>query len=154
VTAASHSYYLRNCYLENNLARGLMRVAGKRINLGDINIPVYDLATRDDHIAPAKSVFTGAALFGGPVEFVLGASGHIAGVVNPPQLEKYQYWTGPSPAGDFDAWQAAATPHKGSWWVHWQNWIESQNAEKVKARKPEDGKRPVLGDAPGTYVLL
>lgn len=114
VTAASHSFYLRNCYLENNLARGLMRVAGKRINLGDIKIPVYDLATRDDHIAPAKSVFTGAALFGGPVEFVLGASGHIAGVINPPQLEKYQYWTGPSPAGDFDGWQAAATPHKGS----------------------------------------
>ncbi|CUX20162.1 MULTISPECIES: PHA/PHB synthase family protein [Agrobacterium tumefaciens complex] len=153
VTAASHSFYLRNCYLENNLARGLMRVAGKRINLGDINIPVYDLATRDDHIAPAKSVFTGAALFGGPVEFVLGASGHIAGVVNPPQLEKYQYWTGPSPAGDFDAWQAAATAHKGSWWVHWQSWIENQSAEKVKARKPGDGRRPVFGDAPGTYVL-
>ena len=153
VTAACHSFYLRNCYLDNNLARGLMRVADKRINLGDIKIPVYDLATRDDHIAPAKSVFTGAALFGGPVEFVLGASGHIAGVVNPPQSEKYQYWTGASPSGDFDAWQAAATAHKGSWWVHWQNWIESQNGEKVKARAPGDGKRPVLGDAPGTYVL-
>lgn len=153
VTAACHSFYLRNCYLDNNLARGLMRVADKRINLGDIQIPVYDLATRDDHIAPAKSVFTGAGLFGGPVEFVLGASGHIAGVVNPPQSEKYQYWTGASPSGDFDAWQAVATAHKGSWWVHWQNWIESQNGEKVKARAPGDGKRPVLGDAPGTYVL-
>jgi polyhydroxyalkanoate synthase len=87
------------------------------------------------------------------VEFVLGASGHIAGVVNPPELEKYQYWTGTSPSGDFDAWQASTNAHKGSWWVHWQNWIEAQDGEKVKARKPEDGKRPVLGDAPGTYVL-
>lgn len=153
VTAASHSFYLHNCYLKNNLARGLMTVAGKRINLGDVKIPVYDLATRDDHIAPARSVFTGAALFGGPVDFVLGASGHIAGVVNPPELEKYQYWTGPSPSGDFDDWQASATAHKGSWWVHWQNWIESHDRQKVKARTPGDTGKPVLGDAPGTYVL-
>ncbi|MFK0382591.1 PHA/PHB synthase family protein [Agrobacterium sp. NPDC090273] len=153
VTAASHSFYLHNCYLKNNLARGLMSVAGKRINLGDVKIPVYDLATREDHIAPAKSVFTGASLFGGPVDFVLGASGHIAGVVNPPELEKYQYWTGPSPSGDFDAWQAAATAHKGSWWVHWQSWIEGHDNTRVKARPPGANDRPVLADAPGTYVL-
>ncbi len=154
VAAANHSFYLRNCYLENNLAEGRMKVDGKVINLADIKIPVYDMATREDHIAPAKSVFTGASLFGGPVEFVLGASGHIAGVVNPPDAEKYQFWTGTSPNGDFDAWQQAATAHKGSWWPHWQGWLEKQSRQrKVAARIPGDGALPPLCDAPGTYVL-
>ncbi|GAK70776.1 poly(3-hydroxyalkanoate) polymerase [Agrobacterium rubi TR3 = NBRC 13261] len=153
VAAANHSFYLRNCYLENNLAEGRMQVAGKVINLKDIDIPVYDLATREDHIAPAKSVFTGASCFGGPVEFVLSGSGHIAGVVNPPEMEKYQYWTGASPSGDFDEWQKAATAHKGSWWPHWQTWIKAQDKRKVAARIPGDGALPALCDAPGTYVL-
>lgn len=154
VAAANHSFYLRNCYLENNLAEGRMRVAGKVIDLGDITIPIYDLAAREDHIAPAKSVFSGASLFGGPVEFVLSASGHIAGVVNPPDMEKYQYWTGStSPHGDFDEWQTAANVHKGSWWPHWQRWIETQQTRQVPARIPGDGALPPLCDAPGTYVL-
>lgn len=154
VAAANHSFYLRNCYLENNLAEGRLRVAGKVINLRDITIPVYDLAAREDHIAPAKSVFCGASLFGGPVEFVLSASGHIAGVVNPPAAEKYQYWTGPmSPQGDFDQWRAAAVVEKGSWWPHWQRWLASQQSRQVPARIPGDGALPPLCDAPGTYVL-
>ena len=153
VAAANHSFYLRNCYLENNLSRGLLKVAGKTINLKDITIPVYDLATREDHIAPAKSVFTGVPLFGGPVEFVLSGSGHIAGVVNPPEFEKYQYWTETSPSGDFDEWQTHAQAHPGSWWPHWQNWLEKNDKRKVDARLPgAKGKEP-LEDAPGTYVL-
>ncbi|MBN7805106.1 class I poly(R)-hydroxyalkanoic acid synthase [Agrobacterium rosae] len=153
VAAANHSFYLRNCYLENNLSEGRMKVAGKVLNLKDIEIPVYNLATREDHIAPAKSVFTGASCFGGPVEFVLSASGHIAGVVNPPDMEKYQYWTGSSPAGDFEDWQKAATEHKGSWWPHWQKWIKGIDKRKVAARIPGDGALTPLCDAPGTYVL-
>lgn len=154
VAAANHSFYLRNCYLENNLAEGRMKVAGKVIKLSDVTIPVYDLAAREDHIAPAKSVFTGAALFGGPVEFVLSASGHIAGVVNPPDAEKYQYWTrNLSPEGDFDDWQQSADAHKGSWWPHWQEWLASNNTQQVAARIPGEGALPPLCDAPGTYVL-
>lgn len=153
VAAANHSFYLRNCYLENNLARGLLKVAGKVIDLQDITIPVYDLATRDDHIAPAKSVFTGVPLFGGPVEFVLSGSGHIAGVVNPPEAGKYQYWTAKSPAGDFDEWQKSADTHPGSWWPHWQRWMEKNDKRKVEARVPGANGKAMLGDAPGTYVL-
>jgi polyhydroxyalkanoate synthase len=153
VAAANHSFYLRNCYLENNLARGLLTVAGKVINLQDITIPVYDLATREDHIAPAKSVFTGVPLFGGPVEFVLSGSGHIAGVVNPPDAEKYQYWTGASPTSDFETWQKQAEAHPGSWWPHWQRWMEKNDKRKVDARVPGADGSAVLGDAPGTYVL-
>ncbi|MGV1752959.1 PHA/PHB synthase family protein [Agrobacterium sp. CG674] len=153
VAAAIHSFYLRNCYLENNLAEGRMQVAGKVVNLKHIEIPIYNLAAQDDHIAPAKSVFAGADLFGGPVEFVLSGSGHIAGVVNPPEMDKYQYWTGASPTGDFDAWQQAAETRKGSWWPHWQVWIKAQDKRKVAARLPGDGALPALCDAPGTYVL-
>ena len=92
--AANHSFYLRNCYLENNLARGKMKIAGTRLDLSKVKLPVYNLATRDDHIAPAKSVYLGSKFFGGPVRFVISGSGHIAGVVNPPGQQKYQYWTG------------------------------------------------------------
>jgi len=92
--AANHSFYLRNCYLENKLAKGEMIVANVRLDLGKVTVPVYNLAAKEDHIAPAKSVFTGAKLFGGPMRYVLAGSGHIAGVVNPMRKPKYQYWTG------------------------------------------------------------
>ena len=92
--AANHSFYLRNCYLKNKLARGEMVIAGKTLDLKKVKVPVYNLGTREDHIAPAKSVFYGSKYFGGPVRFVLSGSGHIAGVVNPPDKQKYQYWTG------------------------------------------------------------
>src|SRR5260370_19997843 len=91
--AANHSFYLRNCYLENNLARGEMVVGGEKLDLKSIKLPIYNLAAREDHIAPAKSVLLGSKFFGGPVRFVLAGSGHIAGVVNPPDRHKYQYWT-------------------------------------------------------------
>ncbi|RJT30376.1 class I poly(R)-hydroxyalkanoic acid synthase [Mesorhizobium waimense] len=153
MAAANHSFYLRNCYLENNLSKGTMELAGRTVSLADITIPVYNLASKEDHIAPALSVFLGSKYFGGPVEYVMAGSGHIAGVVNPPASMKYQYWTGGKPVGDFGQWFASAVEHPGSWWSHWQHWIETQDNARVPARKP--GKHmKTLGDAPGTYVKV
>src|SRR3984893_2347019 len=102
---ANHSLYMRSCYLENRLAKGEMTVDGVRLDLKSVGIPIYNLATREDHIAPARSVYVGSSLFGGPVKYVLAGSGHIAGVVKPPAKNKYQYWTGPQPSGDdIDKW--------------------------------------------------
>ncbi|NGO64257.1 class I poly(R)-hydroxyalkanoic acid synthase [Rhizobium daejeonense] len=153
MAAANHSFYLRNCYLNNNLSEGRMQLAGKTLSLKDVTIPVYNLATREDHIAPAKSVFVGSALFGGPVEYVLSGSGHIAGVVNPPDKEKYQYWTNGTPVGSYEDWAANARETAGSWWPHWHAWIEAHNSERVPARKPGGGALNAISDAPGTYVL-
>ena len=151
--AANHSFYLRNCYLENNLTNGRMEIAGRIVSLGDIKIPVYNLASREDHIAPSRSVFLGSQYFGGPVDYVMAGSGHIAGVVNPPHLKKYQYWTGGKPVGNFEEWIARATENPGSWWPHWQKWIEDKDDTRVAARKPGK-KTKILGDAPGDYVKV
>jgi polyhydroxyalkanoate synthase len=151
--AANHSFYLRNCYLENNLTNGRMELAGHTVLLSDIKIPVYNLASREDHIAPARSVFMGSQYFGGPVEYVMAGSGHIAGVVNPPASKKYQYWTGGKPVGNFDDWIAKATENPGSWWPHWQKWIEDKDGARVAARKPGK-KTKILGEAPGDYVKV
>lgn len=151
MSAANHSYYLRNCYLENNLANGRMELAGRTVSLADITIPVYNLASKEDHIAPAKSVFLGCRYFGGDVQYVMAGSGHIAGVVNPPGLKKYQYWIGGQPEGAFEDWVTAAAEHPGSWWPHWQKWIEARDDKRVAAREP--GKHlKTLGNAPGDYV--
>jgi polyhydroxyalkanoate synthase len=153
MAAANHSFYLRNCYLENRLTKGMMELAGRTVSLADITIPVYNLASKEDHIAPALSVFLGSKYFGGEVEYVMAGSGHIAGVVNPPAAQKYHYWTGGKPTGDFDRWFANATNHPGSWWPHWQRWIEAKDDTRVPARQP--GKHmKTLGDAPGTYVKV
>ncbi|MBO3760106.1 class I poly(R)-hydroxyalkanoic acid synthase [Ciceribacter sp. L1K22] len=153
MAAANHSFYLRNCYLNNNLTKGKMTLAGKKISLKDVKIPIYNLATREDHIAPAKSVFVGSGFFGGPVTYVLSGSGHIAGVVNPPDKKKYQYWTGGAPVGDYEDWLVKAKETAGSWWPHWQTWIEALDADRVPARKPGGGALNAIADAPGSYVL-
>lgn len=150
--AANHSFYLRNCYLDNNLAKGEMVLARRKISLSDVKIPVYNLATREDHIAPAKSIFLGCRYFGGDVDYVMAGSGHIAGVVNHPNSGKYQHWTGGKPQGEFDSWVAKAEENPGSWWPHWQAWIEKQDGRRSDARKPGRSGKPVLGDAPGEYV--
>ena len=153
--AANHSYYLRNCYLENNLTKGKMTIDGVGIDLGNVKVPIYNLATREDHIAPAKSVFVGSSAFGGPMRYVLSGSGHIAGVVNPPAKKKYQYWTGEAPHGeDVDAWVATATEHPGSWWPDWLAWIKAQDATEVPARQPGGGVYQPIEDAPGSYVKV
>ncbi|BCH16427.1 MULTISPECIES: PHA/PHB synthase family protein [unclassified Mesorhizobium] len=153
MAAANHSFYLRNCYLENRLSQGEMELAGRVVSLKDVTIPVYNLASKEDHIAPALSVFLGSKYFGGEVDYVLAGSGHIAGVVNPPAAQKYHYWTGGKPTGDFNEWLAKATNHPGSWWPHWQRWIEARDDTRVPARKPGKRMKP-LGDAPGTYVKV
>uniref|UniRef100_A0A9E8CU10 Class I poly(R)-hydroxyalkanoic acid synthase n=1 Tax=Bosea sp. NBC_00436 TaxID=2969620 RepID=A0A9E8CU10_9HYPH len=150
--AANHSFYLRNCYLDNKLSKGEMRIGGKTLDLKQVTIPIYNLATREDHIAPAQSVFNGSQCFGGPVEHVVAGSGHIAGVVNPPAKVKYQYWTGGPAKGRYTDWLTKADEHPGSWWPHWFAWLEDQAPKKVAAREPGGGKLKALADAPGTYV--
>jgi polyhydroxyalkanoate synthase len=152
--AANHMFYLRNCYLENKLSRGQMVIDNMKLDLGDITIPVYNLATREDHIAPAKSAFLGSKFFGGPVKYVLAGSGHIAGVVNPPGKPKYQYWTGDAPLGSLDKWMEKAAEHPGSWWPDWIDWIKQQDGTTVAARDPGGGKYQPIEDAPGSYVKM
>ncbi|MGQ0445138.1 MAG: PHA/PHB synthase family protein, partial [Beijerinckiaceae bacterium] len=154
MTAANHLAYLRDFYLENRLARRKAKLCGKTLDLSKVTIPVYHLAAREDHIAPAKSVFVGAKLLGGRVRFVLAGSGHIAGVVNPAGKLKYQYWRGKAPAGEFEDWFAAAAKHKGSWWADWIKWITRQSRREVPARLPGDGELEPVCDAPGEYVRV
>ena len=149
--AANHSFYLRNCYLENKLSKGEMEIGGERLDLGKVKIPIYNLAAKEDHIAPAKSVLLGSASFGGPVTFVVAGSGHIAGVINPAGKPKYQFWTNGEPKGELSHWLAGAKETPGSWWPHWADWIKAQAPEQVPARKP-GGARKTLCDAPGEYV--
>ncbi|HWY61809.1 MAG TPA: class I poly(R)-hydroxyalkanoic acid synthase [Rhizomicrobium sp.] len=154
-----HLSYLRQCYRDNALALGKMMLAGVQLDLSKVTIPVYLQSAKEDHIAPAQSVFKGAHLFGGPVRFIIAGSGHIAGVINPPAAKKYQYWTNElkkdekNPA-DVEGWRKGATEHPGSWWPDWDKWLSRLSGKKIPARKPGDGKLKVLGDAPGTYVKV
>jgi polyhydroxyalkanoate synthase len=151
--AANHSFYLRNCYLENNLSQGRMVIDGVKIDLNRITVPIYNLAAKEDHIAPALSTFEGSRHFGGDVRYVLAGSGHIAGVINPPTHQKYQYWTGGPVGNSFQKWVEGAEEHKGSWWPDWFAWVERQAPARVRARTPGGRLKP-LGDAPGTYVKI
>jgi polyhydroxyalkanoate synthase len=153
--ADNHSFYLRNCYLDNKLTRGEMEIAGVTLDMDKVTIPIYNLATREDHIAPANSVLFGSQFFGGPVRYVLAGSGHIAGVINPPGKPKYQYWTGEKPSGsNVENWLKKATEHPGSWWPDWLEWLKAQDAETVPARKIGGGKLKPIEDAPGSYVKV
>jgi polyhydroxyalkanoate synthase len=153
--AANHSFYLRNCYLDNKLSQGKVSLGGTPIDLKSVKIPIYNLATREDHIAPAKSVLLGSKFFGGPVRFVLSGSGHIAGVVNPPGKQKYQFWTGRRPrSADLDRWLTKAKEHPGSWWPNWLAWLRRQDKTEVPARAPGGGMLMPIEDAPGSYVRI
>jgi polyhydroxyalkanoate synthase len=155
--AANHKFYLREFYHENKLAKGRMTLGGVRLDLRKVKLPIYELATREDHIAPAKSVFIGSRLFGGPVEFVLSGSGHIAGVVNPPpeagKKPKYQFWTNPDRVDTLEEWLEGAKETPGSWWPHWTAWLASHSGGMVDAREP-GAKLGVIEDAPGSYVKV
>jgi len=154
IPAANHSFYLRACYLENRLAKGDMLVNGKKVSLRDVTIPIYSLAAKEDHIAPADSVWRGASMFGGNVKFVCAGSGHIAGVINPPAKVKYQYWSGGPATGTLDDWFKGAQETPGSWWPDWSQWLRALSPETVPARKPGDGELKPLCDAPGDYVRV
>ncbi len=151
---ANHRFYLRNCYLENRLSQGTMEVAGETLDLSKVMTPIYNLAAKEDHIAPARSVFVGSKFFGGPVRYVMGGSGHIAGVVNPAAKGKYQYWTGGPVTGEFEDWVATAKETPGSWWLDWIIWLREQAPGETKAREPGSKKHKPLGDAPGEYVKV
>ena len=151
MAAANHKFYLREYYNENSLAKGEMVVAGNKLDLKNITLPIFEVATREDHIAPAPSVFKGSGMFGGPVEFVLAGSGHIAGVVNPPEKVKYQYWTGGKTGGELPDWIASATEHPGSWWPYWSEWLAKYSGGWTLPRKPGQ-HLGVIEDAPGAYV--
>lgn len=153
--AANHSYYLRNCYLDNKLSTGTMVLDNTILDLSKVKVPVYNLATREDHIAPAESVLYGSQFFGGPVKYVLSGSGHIAGVVNPPASGKYQYWTNESTsATTLTDWMKGAQEHKGSWWPDWREWLSGIDGEQVPARAVGTEALPPLEDAPGSYVRV
>jgi polyhydroxyalkanoate synthase len=151
--ASMHSFYLRNCYQKNVLKDpGGVVLAGMPIDLGRVKTPAYFLSAIEDHIAPWKSTYKGARLFGGPVKFVLGGSGHIAGVINPPAAKKYFYWTNSNLVEGADAWLSESTQHPGSWWPDWDMWVATFAGEKVAARIPGSGELTVLEDAPGSFV--
>ncbi len=152
--AGVHSFYLRECYLANKLAQGKMILDGVHIDLKKVKVPVYNLAARDDHIAPLPSVFKVGQFFGGETKLVVSGSGHIAGVVNPPEARKYKYWTNDAPAEILENWLTTATEHVGSWWPDWADWITTRSGTKISAPVPGDGKLEVLESAPGSYVTV
>lgn len=153
--AAMHSFYLRSMYQKNLLAQpGGISLAGVPIDLSKVTVPAYFLSCREDHIAPWRSTYRGARLLGGEIRFVLAASGHIAGVVNPPESGKYNHFVNDELPETAEAWFAGATEVAGSWWPDWQRWITARDAETVPARTPGDGKLKVLAPAPGEYVKV
>jgi polyhydroxyalkanoate synthase len=153
--ARMHSFYLRKMYQENLLVvPGGIHLEGEPIDLRKIDIPSYFLSTREDHIAPWKSTYRATQILGGQKRFVLAASGHIAGVVNPPDGGKYSHWINPDLPADPEAWFHGATEIAGSWWPDWHRWITALDKTTVPARVPGDGKLKPLEDAPGSYVRL
>ncbi len=155
--AAMHLYYLRNMYQKNLLVQpGGLVIDNVPIDLRKISIPTYIQAGKEDHIAPAKSVYKATQIYSGPVRFMLAGSGHIAGVVNPPSAKKYMHWlneTGTNPP-TLDEWRAGATEFPGSWWNDWDKWLSEKSGPKVAARVPGQGGLPAIEDAPGSYVKV
>jgi polyhydroxyalkanoate synthase len=153
--AAMHSFYLRRMYQENKLIEpGGIELKGVPIDLRKIEVPSFIISTREDHIAPWRSTYAATQLYGGPVKFVLAASGHIAGVVNPPAANKYSHWTNPRTPAAPEAWLEGASEQKGSWWPEWAKWVARFGGGKVAAREPGDGKLTPIEDAPGSYVKV
>ena len=153
--AKMHSYYLRNMYIHNKLRepKGLT-IAGRSIDLSTVTTPCYFISAKDDHIAPWKSTFAGAKLFGGKVRFVLGGSGHIAGIVNPPVANKYCFWANDELTHEAESWLQNADRFDGSWWSDWSVWISSQGSKTVNARRIRNNRTNPFEDAPGSYAKL
>ena len=149
-----HLYYLRKFYVENLLAKGELDLAGEHLDLSKVKTPIYVQSSREDHIAPARSVYKGARLFGGPTTFTLAGSGHIAGVINAPAAMKYQHWTNDALPPALEEWQASAAESPGSWWPHWAAWLKKRSGGEVPARDPAAGPLRPLDDAPGSFVKV
>ena len=154
--AAWHRRYLTDLYRDNLLSKpGTLSALGTPIDLGKVNTPSYIQAGREDHIAPAESVWALTQLLAGSKKFVLAGSGHIAGVVNPPSAQKYQYWLNPAPVETLADFVAGATETKGSWWPDWIEWLQARDNATVpakRARRPGKGSLKAIEDAPGSYV--
>jgi polyhydroxyalkanoate synthase len=150
-----HHFYLQNFYSRNAFATGKLKVHGTKVLLSDIQVPVYHVATVEDHIAPAVSVYRGARQMSrAQVRFILSGSGHIAGVVNPPEAGKYQYWTNADlSAESLEAWRRGATETAGSWWPDWDRWLSERGTGMVPARHIRKG-RGKAEPAPGSYVKV
>ena len=151
---ALHLGYLRQFYQSNLLAKRELKLGGVTLDLKDVKIPIYVQSSREDHIAPLRSVYRGAKLFGGPVRFTLAGSGHIAGVINPPAAQKYQHWLNPALPATVDEWMDKAEEHKGSWWPDWAAWLSERSGSMVPARDPAAGPLAAIEDAPGSYVKV
>ena len=153
--ARMHSFYLRRMYQQNDLVKpGAIELDGEALDLRRVEVPCYLLSTREDHIAPWRSTYRATQIYGGPKRFVLAASGHIAGVVNPPESGKYSHWVGEALPASPDAWLEGATELAGSWWPDWQRWVSALERAQVPARVPGSGALPALAEAPGTYVRV
>jgi len=157
--ARMHSFYLRRMYQQNDLVRpptdpDVIELDGVTIDLRKVKLPTYILSTREDHIAPWKSTYRATQIYGGKIRFVLAASGHIAGVVNPPEAGKYSHWVSEELPPEPEAWFKGATELSGSWWPDWHRWVTAQDKATVPARRPGDRSLKPLGDAPGSYVLV
>jgi polyhydroxyalkanoate synthase len=149
---AMHSYYLRHMYLKNELVKpDALKIKDVRLDLRAIEVPSYSVATRDDHIAPWRSVYAITQLVSAPVLFRLANSGHIAGIINPPGGKKAEYFAADQNPPDPDEWLAQATPREGSWWPDWYAWLGQRSGQRV-APPPASKKYPALEPAPGTYV--
>jgi polyhydroxyalkanoate synthase len=149
-----HLFYLREFYKDNKLAKGELVLGGRTLNLADVKIPIYVQSSKEDHIAPFRSVYRGAKLFGGPVNFMMAGSGHIAGVINAPVAKKYQYWTNPKMPEKVEDWLTGADEHPGSWWPNWATWLSERSGKKIAARDPEKGPFKPIEDAPGSFVKV
>ncbi len=153
--AEMHRWYLQNFYIENRLKDpGGVEIAGVPIDLGSVDIPVCFVSAVEDHIAPWKSTYAGTRLFSGQVKFILGGSGHIAGVINPPADVKYGYRTTSKPPADADKWFASAKVEEGSWWPEWQRWISRRSGKRIAARQPGGARLKPIEDAPGSYARV
>ncbi len=151
--AKMHSFYLRNMYLDNKLAKpGAIELNGVPIDLGKITVPTFMISAKEDHIAPWKSTYANTQHFSGQKEFVLAASGHIAGIINPPSAHKYAHWINKETPENPEEWFENATEHPGSWWQHWATWAKKKSGKLVKAREPGSGKLKPIEPAPGSYV--
>ncbi|HJV26984.1 MAG TPA: class I poly(R)-hydroxyalkanoic acid synthase [Aromatoleum sp.] len=148
------TWYLRNMYLENNLrVPGKLKMLGVKVDLGKVNAPAYLLATREDHIVPWKGAYLSRGLLGGDTTFVLGASGHIAGAINPASKNRRSYWVSDAKAADPDEWLDSAVENKGSWWLHWSEWLTQFGGKQVAARgRLGNAKFAPIEPAPGRYV--
>jgi polyhydroxyalkanoate synthase subunit PhaC len=151
---ALHLFYLRKFYRDNALTEGKLTVLGDKLSLKDVHIPIFMQSSKEDHIAPAPSVYRSALAFGGPVEFIVAGSGHIAGVINHPSANKYQYWSNKNLNGSVEDWMAFAQETPGSWWPYWDKWLRERSGPDVPARTPGEGALKPLADAPGEYVKV